>query len=305
MVSAATLTVTIPTNFACGRYQQTNITGLLKLDGSSVNNGLVAVQINKPDGNVLTLRTVNTGTNPTSPNVDIKNVSCTDFERNPVSNVAKGSQAYFTVFVENKASQLRHVVYNLDIYDNTNTPIGHSSGSQDLEPNSIIGATFPIEIQTWVSDGRATVFASAYTTLPEENGTPYCPEKSSVFTIANQQGASPPSTPTGSQGNYYLAIRVPKNAQLDRYTIYISSTYNSLSAYGSGYFDVFQPGDLSPLPSGDGVVNSADIAAFVNAYIRYYAGSPYDKRADMDQNDVMNSNDITSFVNAYIVYYSW
>jgi hypothetical protein len=237
--------------------------------------------------------------------VDIVNVTCTDLERNLVSNIPENTVAYYTVFIENKASTTQEVTYFINVYDNTNTPIGHSSGSQQIQPNSVVFATLPIEIPFWVADGRATVFASAYTTLPEANGIPYCPEKSSTFTINGQQGASPPSTPNGNQGTYSLLIRVPRNAPLGRYTTVVSSTASGAKAYTSGYFDVYQPADFSPSPNGDGVVNSADIAAFVNSYIKYYGGYSYDTRTDMDHNGVINSNDISLFVNAYIIYYSW
>jgi hypothetical protein len=305
LVNAQTLTVTVSTNPTCGRHQLTSMAGSLKLDGSLLQNGLIAVEIKYPDGNILTLRTLNTGANPSSSLVDIKNVSCTDFDRNPVTNVVENSIAYYTVFVENKAATTQQVVYYINVYDNSNTPIGHASGSQQIQPNSIISATFPVEIPSWVADGRATVFASAYTTIPDANGVPYCPEKSSTFTINGQQGASPPTTLSGSGGNYNLSLRVPRNAPLGQYSIIISSTASGASAYTSGVFNVYQPADFFPTSAGDGIVNSADIAAFVNAYIKYYAGDAYDRRADMDNNGVVNSADIAIFVNAYITYYSW
>jgi hypothetical protein len=295
----------VQTAQTCGRHQLTTINGALKIDDSSYSNGLVAIQIKRPDGDTMTLRTVNTGANPSNTIVDIKNVSSTDFNRNPVSNVATNSLAYFTVYIENKAATTQPVTYYINIYDNLNTPIAHTSGSQVMQPNSIISSTVSVEIPSWAANGRATVFASAFTTLPDANGVPYCPEKSSTFTVNGQQGVSPPTTPNGNQGSYSLELRIPRNSPLGQYTVIVSSASNGVNAFSSTNLEVYQLGDLYPSIDGDGVVNSDDIASFVNSYIKYYGGFSYDTRADMNHDGTMNSDDISAFVNAYIIYYSW
>jgi hypothetical protein len=237
--------------------------------------------------------------------ISVKNASCTDDSGVPVSNVTLGTMASFTVFIENKGAQAKNYTLFVNVYDNSNSPIGHSALATEIQPNTINFWIAQIEIPTWANTGNGTVFASAYTALPDLNGVPYCPEVSSTFTILGQQGGSAPSTPQGNQGNYNLTIRATKSLPLGTYNIFVSSTYNGINAYSSGYFDVFQPGDLAPAPNGDGSMNSADTAAFVTNYLKYYAGLSYDHHADMDGNGIMNSNDVTLYVNAYLTYSSW
>jgi hypothetical protein len=301
IANASTLTISLSVNPTFGRFQQTNITGVLNLDGYSLQNGLVALEIKQPNGVPLTVRTVNTGANPSSVTVDIVNVTCSDLSGNPVSDVTRGSLAYFTAYAHNNDNIDRSALIIMTIYDNSNSPIGYAATTITVPNRSNTFATLSVPIPSWAVDGRAAVFAAAYTNLPDAGGTPFCPEKSSTFTIGGLLGSSPPVTPTGNQGNYNLPITIPKNAPLGTYTIQARSSYGGVTAFADKSFNVNQPGDFD----GNGRVNSEDVAAFVDQYINYWAGRPFSDIADFDDNNKVDSNDVALFVTAYIVYWSW
>jgi hypothetical protein len=58
------------------------------------------------------------------------------------------------------------------------------------------------------------------------------------------------------------------------------------------------------IQSANNVVNSADIAYFVNAYIAYYATGALNPYVDFNGDKQVNSADIAGFVNNYIKYYA-
>lgn len=64
--------------------------------------------------------------------------------------------------------------------------------------------------------------------------------------------------------------------------------------------------DTGPKQSNlpDGVVDSADTAYFVNAYIAYYASGLLNPYCDFNYDKQINSADIAAFVNNYIAYYA-
>jgi hypothetical protein len=300
-VNASTLTISVSTITPIGRFYDSTISGALTLDGTPVTDGLAAIQVMSPSDDILLLRTVNTGANPTSFVAEIETVYPSDSEGNPKSDFTPGELAYFTVTAVNNDVSSRTVMIAISIFDNNNCPIGYAATTSVMGHESKT-ATLSIPTPTWAGSGRATVFAAAYTELPSLGGTPYCSEESDVFTINNQQGESPPTTPTGNQGQYTLSFKVqPKADTIGTYRVYVSSLHSGFQAFSSTTFTVYQPGDFN----GDLIVNYVDISSFVDAYIDYWSGDPFDSKADFDNNEKVDYRDISAFVDAYITYWSY
>ena len=81
----------------------------------------------------------------------------------------------------------------------------------------------------------------------------------------------------------------------------MSSLHSGFQAFSSTTFTVYQPGDFN----GDFIVNYVDISSFVDAYIDYWSGDPFDSKADFDNNEKVDYRDISAFVDAYITYWSY
>jgi hypothetical protein len=250
--------------------------------------------------NVMFLRTVNTGSNPPEFKAEIQSIYLSDAQGNPVSVATKGTLSYFTVTLKNNQPAPLDTLVAISIFDNNNCPIGFSS-AQTAIPQGTSVVILSIPITTWAISGRATVFATLCSKLPSTGGVPYCTEASGFFTINGQQGADPPTTPNGNQGQYALSFRIPPKASTTiPYTIYMSSAYTGLQAFSNAAFSVYQPGDFN----GDSKLNYLDIAQFMDAYINYYQHNPFDSRADFDSNGKVDYRDISAFMDAYIIYYS-
>jgi hypothetical protein len=304
VVNASTLTapVTVGPLFqgAIGRYQVATIQGNLTLDGNSVTNGLVTIQADVSN-NIMFIRTVNSGSSPQTSTADIQSVYSSDANGNPVSGKTAGTLVYFHVTVNNNQATPIDTLISVSVFDSNNCPIGYSSAQTSI-PQGSSPFTLSMPIPTWASSGEATVYATLCSSLPSAGGIPYCIEESGVFTITGKQGPVPPAITSGNTGVYTLSFRIPPKASTTiPYTIYVSSSYNGLSAFGNTPFSVNQPSDFN----GDVVVNYLDIAVFVDAYINYYSNQPYDSRADFNHDGKVNYQDIGSLVTAYMVYYAY
>ncbi len=298
-VNAATLNLTVTTSQSTyNRYDDVSITGQLQ-NGSPVTNGLVAIQVNPKDADVMVLRTVNTGTNPSYQAAPtITSVYSCDLNGNPVGNFARGTIAAFKVTVENYDVNDRQVLISINVFDNKNVPLYVLTGELTIQGRTAASLTMGSGIPTWASSGRATVFANVYSDLPSNGGIAYSPESSATFTIDGTQGNNPPATENGNNGNYHLTFKLPQVCPVGEYSIQTSSTYNGQNSTANTSFRVNQLGDFN----ADGIVNFVDIVKFVDAYINYSGHKPYDHAADFDFDGDVDFTDIVSFVDIYIAY---
>lgn len=311
IVNAATVNLTLTTDkTSYARLDTLTISGSLTKDGLPVTDGLVAVQIDKPNGDPLVLRTVNTGENPTYPdpinNPDflgqVLNLYLSDANKNPLGNVNSGSMAYFTLTLHNLASTPEHIVVSVNVFDNDNVPIGISTPEiGELPARSQSTVVVGIPIPASAASGRATVFASMHSDLPENGGKPFSLEASAVFTINGVQGGTPPSSGNGSQGDYSLSFTLPPKCPVGTCTIYTCAAYSGIADSASTVFNVYQPGDLT----GDGIVNFDDLLAFIDAYVLNH-NPPFTltPKADFDDNGVIDFEDVLLFVDAYVLYWA-
>ncbi len=308
IVNATTITITLTTNrTSYARLDNMTVSGSLSMDDQPVTKGLVAIQIDKPNGDPLVVRTVNTGVNPTYPDpVDnpdflgqVLNLYPSDIQRNPVSNFNTGGTSYFTLTVQNIDNDPRYLYAVVNVYDNNNIPIGIAIAEGEFAASSQSTITCGIPIPTWATPGRATAFAAIYTLMPRTGGRPFSLEASTTFTINGVQGNPPPTSQSGSQGNYILTFQIPPKCPIGTYNVYTSVAYRGIPDTESTSIQIHQPGDLD----GNGTVDFDDLLTFVDGYIAYTT-PPYtlDPKCDFDHNGVIDFDDVLSFVDAYIQY---
>jgi hypothetical protein len=302
IVSASSyVTVSVNANPSYYRLQDAVITGILAQDGSPVSNGLVGLQISVPDGNILTMRTVNTGSNPTSSVATIQSVHLSDSVGNPISGAPRGTIPNFQVTVTNNAYQAQNMMVTLSVYDNKNSPIGFASNTAVFQARETRQIIVTIPIPSTAYSGMSRVFANAYSNELGLGGAPYSSELSSTFGIDNLNGSPPPDTPAGSQGNYQLGITFPINAPLGTHTILASSNYNGLQGSSSATTSIYQRGDFN----SNGVVNAGDVTIFIIAYNNFWNNLPFNPVCDMNQDSRIDANDVTLFIVSYSQFWQW
>jgi hypothetical protein len=107
------------------------INGTFLKDGSPASNALIIVEICDPRENAIIFRTLKIG-NPTyTLPVNIKNLSITDTNYNPLSTIKVGTDIRIIITVENPQATSREVFITITLFDANMVPIfaGYSSAT--------------------------------------------------------------------------------------------------------------------------------------------------------------------------------
>jgi len=256
--------------------------GNLTLDGVLVTDGLVGIQIQNSENDLLIIRTILTGSLPPEPPyVSVQYVVSCDSAGNPKFSFHRKELAYFKMRVANLDIEPRDVLMTVNTYYNDSTPFGYAAIQ-----TTIPGQTFPtfiisIPIPVDAVIGTATVYANAYTDWPEYGGTPYCKEVNNTFEITEgtfgvgqlAQSPLPTIQQTNETGNYNTTFGLPRKSPYGNYTVYVTSRYLGESIFNSTTFIVYILGDLGGpvnfVPTFfafDGEVDGYDFALFIACY---------------------------------------
>lgn len=278
----------------------------LTLDGSPVQDGLVALQVDNPWNNSWFYRTLQTGTPPTPNQINITEVITLDSIWQPKDTFSLGESGYVKITVEsiippidgdingdyivnvwdlsllsdawvteigdpnynpkadlnndgyinvwdlsllsdywlNEAPVLR-VYLTMTMYDGENSPLITDLASFQIAPGASQTLMPQFQIPQTASTGNAAVYACAFTNFPKQGGIPYCPEGSKAFQITGSMSLSlnEPSSyqTTATSGNYNSTFKIPTNAYLGTYTVYVSSSYQQKQATDNTTFEVTAP----------------------------------------------------------------
>ncbi len=116
--------------------------------------------------------------------IEITQVDTADTYGSPKNSFTKGEHINFNITVKNIAFTSKVATFTLTVYDECNVPIGHVVLHDWLiPPDTTKIFNVGLQIPKWAYVGIGTVYANAYTDLPQICGTPYCPEISTTFTI--------------------------------------------------------------------------------------------------------------------------
>ena len=279
--------------------ENVQVSGNLTLGSVPVPDGLVGLQIDNAKNEFFILRTLPTGaTPPSNPLVVILEVLPCDSYLNPKYVFQRGKAAYFKVTFKSNDNVSRSVVATLNIFDVNNVPFFASIlVIMEVSPGSTSWASTDVLIPDLASLGNATVYASLFDKLPENGGTPYCPEKSATFTISAAGGgasttitsASKTVYSTSTEGTYSLLFRLPSTegyrAPAGNYPVNSTSRYldRPIATNSTAFAIIFQ-GDIN----GDGVVNILDAILLAKAFGSRPGDSNWDPRADLNKDNVVN-----------------
>lgn len=111
-------------------------------------------------------------------------VETVDQYGNPENNFARGEHVYFNLATKNMALVPKVITFTVVIYDEQSVPIGQVVlHDWVIPPGPAEIFIVSMQIPKWVYVGVSTVFANAYTDLPQLHGVPCCPETSTTFQI--------------------------------------------------------------------------------------------------------------------------
>jgi len=284
-------------------FSPVTVSGLLQNNGASDNDGLIALEIQDSQGNVLVIRTLTTGASRSSSMpCQISSAYLSDMSANRQSSIQTGALGYFTLNLVNNDSIEHLMLVTLNLYDNDGIPIGLMSEQCSLLANTNGEAVLSIQIPIWARTGTAYGYADIYSNWPSSGGAPLSCEQPFQFTILN--GLSSIGSILGShgdQGVYSLTFRLPTMGPTnENYTVYASTSYSGSTVTKSTTFNC-QFGDFT----SEGTVNSTDFFIFTNSFISYSDGSSnYNHLCDMNQDGKIDSQDFFAFLNCYIMYWS-
>lgn len=256
----------------CGLGEEVYIYGNLTLNGSPVQDGRVALQVIDPQANPIyhsyTLRCVPTDTVPIGQwSVSVAWVYPCDAMGEPKYSFKRGTLGYLMMAISNSEDEDRDAIITYTLYDSENVPHICWWESNSFPPGTtqkMISMPIPSE----ASLGEATVYANAYTELPENDGTAYYNEKSANFIVTSTalmgtthlEEASQQSTYI--EGSYNSTFRLIKGGRIGTYTIHVTSNYTGQHATDTITFQVILIGDVD----GNKKINMRDVGLACLAY---------------------------------------
>jgi len=276
------------------------IYGNLTLNGSLVQDGLVALQVNNPSNGPVAIRTMSTGVFSANWTLQILEVVPSDEQGNPKDSFARGTLAYFKATVRNTGTISRDVTLVFNVYDVNMVTLGVvvALGPITVPPGmmDINSGSFPIRYTAAL--GEATVCVNAYNRLPEDFGTPYCPEKSATFTIPDGQtlGEPTPGSPTvysaHPEGNFNSIFKLPSfdGGKLGVYAVYLTSSYLGELAISFLTFKVELKGDLND----DLTVDIYDVVIVALAFGSYSGNPNWNPVADLNEDEIVDIYDVVA-----------
>ena len=263
--------------------------GNVTLDGTPVNDALVAIEIrdpyNNPDVPYL-LRTVRTGENYSQyERVRISNLYTCDSQGNPKNLFNKGSMAYVSITIKSFHQLTQHVEAGLYIQYSDSTPF---KAFYPLKINIGMGEeiqnTVSLPIPSAAPSGETIIFASLFTDSPVNGGTAYCQEQTTSFYISSTTPNAPPIP------QYFnITFTLPRtDVKLGRYVIYARSNYALRLATGIVPFEVILLGDVYK----DGRIDMRDIGIVCSLYGVKEGDPDWNPDADLYKDGTINMRDI-------------
>jgi uncharacterized protein YfaS (alpha-2-macroglobulin family) len=235
--------------------------GNLTLDGSPVQNELVAVAVHDPNDSLVGIRTLQTDTS-----------------------------GFYNLTFELSVDALlgTYTVYVSSGHDGENATNRATFGLNK----------FVLTIRTDKGSYRIGETVNVYGDLtlndmPVLNGLIALevkdPEGSTVAIRTSQ---------TDANGTYKLIFNLTAEAKLGNYTVYVSSSYEGAKATNKTTFEVMRE-RLSTDINSDGIVNILDVAIVAKAYGSYPGHPRWNPAADLDGNETINILDVAKVAKDY------
>jgi len=231
-----TLTITAQTNKQSYLLRQKiYIQGNITLDGTPVSDAYIILQINNPQDQPTTFRTIQIG-NPTQHMpIKILDISITDHENNQLDTVQIGTSIRVIVKVNNPELTSQNIFITATVFDANMVPIQTGFLETTILPEQTISPKFTIYIPKWAISGKALICANVYNKEPKQGGIAYAKERAEYFYISKIQKGylelpeiqfqDIQNTP----GKYQTYITLPPDPKAGEYTAYITGQVDPIT----------------------------------------------------------------------------
>lgn len=284
-----------------------NIYGTLTGNGYPIPDALVALELHGPNGALKVARTFHTSSIPVSCPLQIT-VTPSDSLGDPQSSFSVGSFMYFYVVVKNPGSNSLNGLVTVNPYDSSNASLGVTSLPISVPAGSNVSAILELPLQygsrtdvTPATSGNATVYASVWTALIENGGTPLAMETSATFNITGTSQGSPTFTNPPPQGTYRanFSIHFQKGSYSPgmppNYMIYVEGTYMGNRVTQSKQTQITLAGDITM----DGKVDLLDFVLLAHAYGSRPGYPNWNPSADINGDGIVNLPDLVDLAHNY------
>jgi hypothetical protein len=286
-----TLTIELATDKQSYYLDQTiYIYGNLTLNNSTINDGLVGLEVVNPNDTSITIRTTATG-DISGKNwlIEILNITPSDQYGNPKNTFQVGELCYFNIAIKNNDIEIRNIFLSVNIYDSTNSPIGLTGFQTQIYSNSTGEIIISLPLPKTAVNGTAKAYANIYSLRPKEGGKPYGPEKATEFNITGSTTiGSPQPPPKTPNGNFYISFHISPYEKSGIYQVFATSMYNGYVAVNSQDFRVKVPGDTN----GDSRVDLIDLSAIGIAWWSNPSSSNWNAACDFNQDNRIDVSDL-------------
>lgn len=248
-------------------YVGTNITisGNATIEGSPIDT-LIGLELISPR-NTSIVRTVASGIGPSQSSgpINITEFYPSDQYGNHTNNFAAGSQAYFTIQIQNTANEELPYLLYINALDTYNASIGQTAAQGIIQPGSPALLISAVYLPYDVYNGTATAYAEAFSDWPHNKGIPYCPEQLATFYITNGLTTKPIPVPYGNmtfQSDYSHVFNLTSDYSFGNYSVYATAKYKTQTAAANTTFLNTVMCDFD----GDGKVTAPDLNRLLTAF---------------------------------------
>lgn len=275
------------------------IYGNLTKDSQPVSGALVGIHVKSPTKTIV-IRTVQTQPSAINYNtIYVWNVIPCDVNGNPQNSFAKNNLAYFKVNITNFSPENLNPSITVNIFDMNQIPLGFASGTMLVPPEHLqqYSIILGIPIPTFAASGNATAYAGAFSSFPDQNGTPYSAEKNATFQIAggslSATSLTTPNTPSvnidiTANGTYSLTFKMHPFTETGTYAVNATTQWENQTTTASTAFIVYMTGDLNQ----DGSVDSTDLGILGVAWGAASGGPNWNPICDIYEDGAIDSSDL-------------
>ncbi len=299
---ASTLSLTLATSRSVYELGSLVIVeGNLTMDGAKVNDGLVTFEIRDSRGEMILLRTCNTGTDPPRPwDVEIVEFYPCYRSGDARQSINAGGYLGFKMKLRSIALVPLHGIAVVSMQWSNGIPFeAFVMYEADLDPQSeVTFISWGLELPTDAPLGIASIYASALNGLPSTSGGyAYSPENASSILItesnrAAQTAGTIPSSTTNSSCSISFLTSVHGGA-LGQYTVYGSSAYDASVTGAVKLFTVRLTTDITGLGGNlDGRVDIMDLAVVSGAFGSYPNHPKWKPQADINDDERIDITDV-------------
>jgi len=236
--------------------ERVEIYGGVTLDGVSIENAMVALEVRDPLSIPIIIRTVET-------------------------NSSGVYDVFFTLDSENSLG-----TYTVHVSCSHDGESASNSSSFDVEHIPSLALTVETNSETYKPDETITIFG----TVTYDDS----PVQGILVAVEIQDPEGTPIAvrvlETDEQGNYQLTLQLTSESEMGEYKIYASASYEDKKAMESTTFKLQT--ELTTDINGDGKVNIVDLTLTAMAWGTSPGHPDWDPRCDIDGNEMINIVDL-------------